>query len=309
MLSPAARAHIDRLTANLRVNTGNLTIDADTHATNLIDHPRPPSPSYYHGRPLSLEELAAEMDSAGVDLANVWQNPAATIYPGDADSNTDALLAANRYLAAPGPRFIPSGWTDPRACGVDGAIRIAEACVEDFGFAIVKMNPGQNRYPIDSPAVLRVVDRIVELGATPAFHYGADTPFTPAAGLEAIARRLGDCPILAVHMGGGGASYLEAEEQYHQSIALGLRYPNIYYVFSALRDTYIEAAIQAYEAAPGERWRNLFAASDAPYGRMSWNFGGFRQMLAANPRRQDYLGANFARFVLAAYERLAAKNF
>ncbi len=307
MLSEAARRHAEELSAYLRENGDRLTIDADTHGTDVALYPAR-SEGYYHGRPLALPELEAEMDAAGVDMALVWQNPAATVYPGDTAANEAALLEANRYLAVRTRRFLPAGWTDPRACGVEGAQRIARACVEEFGFAVVKMNPGQNRYPMDSPEVMAVVDEIVRLGATPAFHYGADTPFTPAAGLEAVARRLGDWPVLAVHMGGGGAGYVEAEEQYHASIALGLQYPNIHYVFSALRDTYIAEAIRQYEAAPGEAWRRLLAASDAPYGRMSWNFGGFREMLRENPRRQHYLGGNCARFLVGAYERLLQEH-
>ena len=97
-------------------------------------------------------------------------------------------------------RFIASGWTDPKACGVGNARRIAEVCVREFGFALVKMNPAQNAFPIDSPDVIAVADRIVELGATPVFHFGADTPYTPARGLEAIARRYPETPIVTVHM-------------------------------------------------------------------------------------------------------------
>lgn len=178
--------------------------------------------------------------------------------------------------------------------------------MRDLGFAIVKMNSAQNRYPIDSPAVLAVVDHIVSLGAIPAFHYGADTPFTPAIGLGTVAAHIAPHPVLAVHMGGGGASYLEAESQYHASIALGLQHPNIHYIFSALRDTYIERAILEYSRA-GQLHR-LFCASDAPYGLIPWNFGGFRALFSSlhlSPAHTDgLLGNYFARFVLDAYHRL-----
>jgi hypothetical protein len=107
-------------------------------------------------------------------------------------------------------------------------------------------------------------------------------------------------------MGGGGAGYVEAENQYHQSRELGLEQTNIYYALSALRDTHIESNIRAYK---GEASRRLFCASDAPYGRMSWNFGGFRAMLKSmqlDP--QPYLGQNFADFILAGYEHLHSKH-
>jgi predicted TIM-barrel fold metal-dependent hydrolase len=291
---------------HLKPRQHRIVIDADTHASELSTYGERPA-LYYHGRPLSAEEIIAEMDGAGVDMANIWQNPAATRYPGDTAGNYAALLAANEYVyrkACQHPqRLLPSGWTDPQALGVDGACRLATHLVRQFGFAIVKMNPAQNRYPMDSAPVIEVVDHIVSLGATPAFHYGADTPFTPASGLAAIAARLGNHPVLAVHMGGGGAGYREAERQYHDSIALGLEHPNIHYIFSALRDTYIASAVQQYAAA-GQGHR-LFCASDAPYGHLAWNYGGFRALLAAlGVEPAGYLGTHYARFLLAAYRRL-----
>ncbi len=292
-----------RLQRYLLDQASTLTIDADVHLTDTLLYPPRTAESYYHGRPLALSDLLSEMDAAQVSLANAWQNPAATVYPGGEDENAAALLEANRYileaaLAHP-TRILPSGWTDPKACGVLNACRIVESCIRDFGFPIVKLNPAQNGYPIDSPPVLAVVQRIVDLGAIPAFHYGADTPFTPATGLERLALLFPSTPILAVHMGGGGASYLEAEAQYHASIALGLRHPNIRYIFSALRDTYIAEALQQYHRAGPPFTQNLFCASDAPYGRVAWNFGGFRALLSTmfDPdTAQTFLGGNFARF-------------
>ncbi|MDX2151301.1 MAG: amidohydrolase family protein [Bryobacteraceae bacterium] len=327
-MQPQALEHIRRLTQHLASNEDRLTIDADTHATDLARYPRRPVAHYYHGRALPAEDLVAEMDMAAVSMANTWQNPACTEYPGGEDENAESLLEANRYIAWCGrqypDRFIPSGWTDPKACGVANACRIAEACVREFGFVLVKMNPAQNQFPIDSPDVLRVVDRIVELGAIPVFHYGADSPFTPASGLEQVALRHPEHPVVGVHMGGGGAAFMDAEELYHRSRELGLRRPNIRFIFSAKRDTHIEEALIAYQLAGPPFCHNLFCGSDAPYGRMSWNFGGFRLMfetlmdarrhpdprIRGNPglfdecAARNYLGGNFARMILRGYEHL-----
>jgi predicted TIM-barrel fold metal-dependent hydrolase len=333
MNSHAARS-LNQLASYLDQHGRRLVIDADTHATDTAALPPPlaeryrNSPDYYHGRPVSAEDLLAEMELASVDMALIWQNPAATLYTDDPDRNAEALLAANRYIrdaAARYPdKFIPAGWTDPKACGERNALRIAETCVLEFGFPIVKMNPAQNQFPIDGPAVTRVLDRIVELGAVPAFHYGADTPFTPAEGLEQIALRHPHHPVLAVHMGGGGAGYEEAEPLYQQSRALGLRRPNLRFILSAKRDTHMESDIIAYRLAGPPFSENLFCGSDAPYGRMSWNFGGFRAMLRSlqnsarhpDPRvrshpelfrdgfEQGYLGGNFARFAAEACRRV-----
>lgn len=328
----AALEQITRLIETVDGHAAELIIDADVHATDTRRHPALDVDHYYHGRPVSGEDIVREMDSAGVSLANIWQNPAATIYTESEEENAESLLAANAYVADcarrfPG-RFIASGWTDPRACGVPNAIRIAEICVRHFGCAIVKMNPAQNRFPMDSPEVVRVADRIVELGAAPAFHFGSDSEFTPISALNALAQRYAPHPIVAVHMGGGGASYIEAEQTYHEARALGLQHPNIRYIFSAMRDTYIEETLITYQIAGPPYSHSLFCGSDAPYGRMSWNFGGFREMFRSlcdgarhpdvrvrsrpglfhNGAAQAYMGGNFAAFVLETYQRVLKVN-
>ncbi|MBM3759885.1 MAG: hypothetical protein FJW36_06520 [Acidobacteria bacterium] len=298
--------HVLSLLEFLDQNQNRSVIDADTHITNTVRYPHRQTPHYYHGRSLSAEDLISEMDRANVTLANTWQNPAATTYTEDPLFNYEALLEANAYVwrsaKAYPRRLIASGWTDPKACGVDNARRIVDQCIHKFDFLIVKLNPAQNRYPIDSPEVIAVVDHIVAAGGIPAFHFGADTPFTPASGLETIALRHPTTKILAVHMGGGGASYLEAEDQYHASRELGLRCKNIHYVLSALRDTHIESNLKAHYPHDSHR---VFCASDAPYGRISWNFGGFRAMFDTLPFDQQtiqgHLGSFFAQFILDGY--------
>jgi predicted TIM-barrel fold metal-dependent hydrolase len=326
--------HVRRLAEHLDKHVATIVIDADAHATDtagltgrLLERYQSEE-GYYHGRPVSVEDIIGEMGGAGIDMALIWQNPATTARSDDADENTAALLAANAYIRDAArrfpSRFVPAGWTDPKACGLDGAMQIAETCVREFGFPIVKMNPAQNRYPIDSPAVLAVLDRIVELGAVPAFHFGADTPYTPAEGLARVAARHPDQPILAVHMGGGGAAYDAAESTYQAARALGLAQPNIRFILSAKRDTHIESDLIQYQLAGEPFCRNLFCGSDAPYGRMAWNFGGYRWMFKAlidganhtdarvrshpglfTPAvAQNYMGGNFARFAAAACRRL-----
>ena len=335
-MDPSALNSVRRLARFLEANQDRLVIDADTHATDLasltgaVRERYESETGYYHGRLLSAEDILREMELAGVDMALVWQNPAGTSYVEDQDRNAEILLAANRYIrdaAEQHPnKFIPAGWTDPKACGLASALRLAEIFVLEFGFPIVKLNPAQNRYPIDSPEVLAVVDRIVELGAIPAFHFGADTPFTPAEGLEAVARRHPERPVLAVHMGGGGAGYLEAEDLCRKARQLGLRQTNLRYVLSAKRDVHIENDFITYQLA-GKPWSgHLFCGSDAPYGHMGFHFGGYRAMLKGfqNPSlntdkrlrahpdlftpetAQGYLGGNFARFALAGCRTLLA---
>jgi predicted TIM-barrel fold metal-dependent hydrolase len=149
-----------RLAEYLDENAAKLVIDADTHVTDVAGltgrarEQYEAANGYYHGRPVSAGDLIREMDGAEIDMALIWQNPATTAYTDCANQNKAALLASNAYVrdsAGRYPRrFIPAGWTDPKACGIDGAIEIAETCIREFGFPIVKMNPAQNQYPIDS---------------------------------------------------------------------------------------------------------------------------------------------------------------
>jgi predicted TIM-barrel fold metal-dependent hydrolase len=335
MSAPVIQA-ADRLLRHLETHSGQLVIDADIHITDLDNldavrrHRYETTPGYYHGRPISAEDAIREMNMAGVDMALAWQNPATTAYSGDPAANTEALTRANRYIRDSAhrypDRFIPAGWVDPKACGLENTMELLETLVLKFGFLIVKLNPAQNRFQIDAPISVAVVDRIIELGAIPAFHFGADTPFTPAEGLRALAERHPASPLIAVHMGGGGAGYLQAEETYQKARRLGLECPNIRYVFSAKRDTHMESDLIEYQIAGEPYCRNLFCGSDAPYGRMTWNFGGFRAMfqsLIDSENHSDarvrarpglftpaaaggYLGGNFARFVAGEYRRLLA---
>jgi hypothetical protein len=113
----------------LIANKGRLVADADTHITNTtqltpeIQKKYDSTPNYYHGRPISAEDLICEMDMAGVDICLCWQNPATTYYPEYGKQNFDSLLESNRYIyesACKYPqRIIPTGWTDPKALGMD----------------------------------------------------------------------------------------------------------------------------------------------------------------------------------------------
>jgi predicted TIM-barrel fold metal-dependent hydrolase len=336
LLSNEARQRISNRVRHLQACRDRVVIDGDAHPSNPDLFPSEvrdrvaASPNYYHGRPITGPELLAEMGQAGVDMALCWQNPAVLPSCDDRSENLRRLAAANRYIADLGEahptRIITAGWTDPKALGLDGALGLVRTCIRDWGFPVVKMNPAQNAFPIDSEMVLAVVDEIVAHGAVPAFHYGADTPYTPAAGLEAVAARHPDHPIIAVHMGGGGAHYVEADPLYLASRDLGLRRPNIFYILSAKRDTHIESDLITYRLAGPPFSRNIAVASDVPYGRITWNFGGFRGLFAAlrdgarhnDPRLrerpdlfddeavQDFMGRNLADLILAADRRILA---
>lgn len=313
-----------------RLAQPGLVIDGDVHVSDPEALPgwqrrrRAEGHDYYHGRTISAEDALWEMDAAGVDMALIWQNPAATVYGDDEAENARALWQANLYVAETAARypdrFIPAGWTDPKALGLEGGLDLVDRLTGELGMPVVKMNPAQNAYPMASDRVLKCVARIVERGAVPAFHFGADTPWTPTEDLVTVAQSVPDSPVIGVHMGGGGAAFPDADETYAKARAAGLAQENIFYVFSAKRDTHIESDLIAYSVAgPGAAAR-LACASDAPYGRMSWNFGGFRAMFESlrrdghpDPRVTPemfedaavaaFMGGNLAQLVRAAISR------
>lgn len=135
--------------------------------------------------------------------------------------------------------------------------------------------------------------------------------------------------IIGVHMGGGGALYPEAEDLYNQTRALGLKYANLFFIQSAKRDTHIESDFITY-ALEGEPFnKNIACASDAPYGRQTWNFGGYRAMFQSllnskdhtdarvrqNPSifikdlQQDFMGRNFSELIIKGYKTNFPKLF
>ncbi len=326
-------ARIQQLMGFLEAGKDHHVIDAGTHIADLtkvtgwVQERCKATHNYYHGRPIAAEHLLAEMEMAGVQMALVWQNHATISFNADPQENFRAALAANKYVLEfwrqHPDKVIPGGWVDPKACGLDGALKMVEMLVQDFGFLFVKLKPSHSQFAIDSKPMQEVVNCIVGLGAIPVFHFGADTPFTPAAGLESIASLHPHHPVYALHMGDGGASYAQADDLCQQARELGLWRSNIRYALSAKRDTHIESDLITYQLAGEPYCRNLFCASDAPYGRMAWKFGGFRAMLQSlqhpkhpDPRvrsnqeffnhdaAQNFLGRNFADFVITGYRTL-----
>lgn len=337
-MKPQTFAQFENRTKFLRANSDTLTIDADMHPTDPDTIPpaciarMTQCPDYFHTRPLLSTDVISRLDAAKVDMGLCWQNPAMVPYTDSLAENALRLTQSNRRiseLARRHPtRIIPAGWTDPKALGVTAAIKLARLCVSEFAMSVVKMNPAQNAYPIDDPMVLEVVDAIVETGAIPAFHFGADTPYTPTSSLETVARRHPDHPVIAVHMGGGGGHFVESEDTCLSARAAGLRNPNIFYVLSAKRDAHIVSDLITYAAAGPPFSRNIACGSDAPYADPVFHFAGFRALLAdltngethpderlrAHPNLidshqvQNFLGGNFADLIIAAHERILARS-
>lgn len=322
-----AAADAERVAALRELIAGGGRFDGDAHVTDPAQWPPALAErlaresDYFHGRPLSAEELLAEMDVAGVAMALIWQNPAATRRGADREDNFAALAEANRVIARAAARwprrFVPGGWTDPAGLGVEGARRMVDLCVDELGFRIVKINPAQNAIPMDGAEVRAVTEHIVARGALPAFHVGGDTPWTPASALEGLARVIAPHPLIAVHMGGGGSGYVEGDETCRAVREAGLRAGNIYFVQSAKRDSHIESDLIRYRIEGADTLARIGFGSDAPYGKLAWNFGGAEAMIrglrdARHPEQRlrarpglfgeddarGLLGGNIARLIL-----------
>ncbi|HSJ66378.1 MAG TPA: amidohydrolase family protein [Anditalea sp.] len=318
----------------IKSHNDELVIDTDTHITHpkligaQVKYKMKTYKGYFQGMPITAEQLINEMDLNGVDMALTWQNPACIDYGKNQKVNYQKLMEANEYIYTSSrkypTRFIPAGWTDPMALGVDLAKQCVEKLVVEYGFPIVKMNPAQNEFYMDSPMVFEVLETIIGLNAIPAFHVGSDTEYTSVEALEKIAKTFPETPIIAVHMGGGGAGYNEAECNYHAIRNLGLKYANLKFPLSAKRDTHIESDLISYKLAGNKFYKNLFYASDAPYGKIAWNVGGFKSLLK-NLRSPEYLadvrlqehpnlfdqdserqimGRNFAAFISEIYSKI-----
>jgi len=284
------KLRLENLLTYLRNQKKRLVIDADTHISDLekldTNHKSlyDSSPDYYHGKPINAEQLIAEMDMSDIDMSLCWLNPSVIQYSDSPDANYEHLQSAITYVNKTSERYptriIPTGWIDLRALGLEKSKDLVIECIKDMGLLVIKMNPAQNGYSMDHPDVCTLVKLIVEFGGIPAFHYGADTPFTPPESLAMIAKLINPHKLIAVHMGGGGASYTEGETVYRKTRELGLKFDNIYFVESAKRDTHIESDFITYVTAGEDHYKRLMCGSDAPYGRQSWNFAGYRAMFS-----------------------------
>jgi hypothetical protein len=79
-MAPDATDSLQRLLSYLQANHDSLTIDADIHASDvaaltggLLERFKT-SVNYFHGRPLSSEDLVREMDLSMIDMALAWQS-------------------------------------------------------------------------------------------------------------------------------------------------------------------------------------------------------------------------------------------
>ena len=249
-----------------------MIIDADCHI----------SPTPTGGNSITVDELLARMDRAGVDKALAWLQP----------PYLREVSQANRYVAKAmadhGDRILGFGWADPNL-GVPKAIDEARRCIDEYGLFGVKLNGAQNSFYIDDPQLsLPVIEAVAETGKLLAFHVGADAfeqthPFRVAK----IARMFPRMPILMVHMGGVGHPDLT-----NAAIEFAGQCPNLTLIGSAARTGAILKAIRTLGA------HRVCFGSDTPFELMHVELARYRALLdgETSPDEQaQVLGRNIAR--------------
>lgn len=243
-----------------------MIVDADTHI----------SPTSQGGNSLTIDELLRRMDRAGVDKAVTWLQP--PYLRDETEAGNAYVYQATREHP---DRIIGFGWLDPHL----GRMRVEteiRRCVEDYGFAGLKLNGAQNAFVIDdADLVLPIIDAVAQTGVALAFHIGADAPEnTHPTRLGAIAQRYPDLRLLMVHMGGAAFPDLS-----RTAIAVASAHPNITIVGSMIGAIPILHAIQTLGAG------RVCFGSDTPFELMHVALAKYRALFdgEVSPGEQEMI--------------------
>jgi predicted TIM-barrel fold metal-dependent hydrolase len=247
-----------------------MIVDADCHISPEAD-----------GLAITIDDLLARMDRAGVDRALCWLKPP---YCRDLKAGNRAVHdAAQRHP----DRVIGFGWANPRL-GMQTALDDVRICLEEYGFAGVKLNGAQEEYYIDDEATVQpVIERIAELGGALAFHCGADAyEFTHPFRAAKVAERFPELPVLLAHMGGVGHPDLHSA-----AIEFATRHANMHLIASEAK---ANAILKAIEVLGPER---VSFGSDSPFGLMHVEVARFDALLrdADEATRALVMGGSIAR--------------
>jgi len=236
---------------------------------------------------IGYEELLRRMDAAGVARALVWLTP---LY-------TRQVAASNAYVheaARSHPdRLLGFGWADPHL-GVQEAKDEAARCIQQYGFPGVKLNGAQNDFFVDDPEIsLPLVDEVVRLGGSLAFHCGADAyDKTHPHRIATIAKRHPATPILCVHMGGVRVPDLSRE-----AVELAREHANVTLIGSHVAAGAVLRAVQTLGAD------RVCFGSDTPFELMHVALAMYRALLAGQVSQQDQakvMGGNILRVLGAS---------
>lgn len=230
-----------------------MIIDADVHIS-----PRPTG-----GNSITIEELLRRMDKADVEKALTWIQP--PYWRLTEESNRYVYQAT---LDHP-DRILGFGWADPN-CGLQYAMDEARRCIEEYGFAGVKLNGAQNDFYIDDEELaLPIVDYVASAGKLLAFHIGGDSPeHTHPFRLAKLARRYPDTRFLMVHMGGA-----HFHDFGNAAIEFAQQCPNITIIGSTIRSQPLLKAIKTLGA------NRVCFGSDAPFELMHVEVARYQSLL------------------------------
>lgn len=230
-----------------------MIIDADTHI----------SPTPQGGNSLTIDQLLGHMDRSGVDKAVTWLQP-----PYLRDETEAGNAYVYRATRDHPDRIIGFGWLDPHLgrARVETEIR---RCVEEYGFAGLKLNGAQNAFVIDDAEfVLPIIDLVARTGVALAFHIGGDSPEnTHPTRLGAIARRYPELRLLMVHMGGAAFPDLS-----RTAIEVASEHPGITIIGSKIEAIPILNAIKTLGA------ERVCFGSDAPFDLMHVALAKYRAL-------------------------------
>jgi predicted TIM-barrel fold metal-dependent hydrolase len=237
-------------------------IDADTHI----------SPTPQGGNSLTIDQLLGHMDRSGVDKAVTWLQP-----PYLRDETEAGNAYVYRAMRDHPDRIIGFGWLDPHLgrARVESEIR---RCVEEYGFAGLKLNGAQNAFVIDDAEfVMPIIDAVARTSVALAFHIGGDSPEnTHPTRLGAIARRYPDLRLLMVHMGGAAFPDLS-----RTAIEVASEHPNITIIGSKIEAIPILNAVRTLGA------ERVCFGSDAPFDLMHVALAKYRALFEGEVSSDD----------------------
>jgi uncharacterized protein len=241
-----------------------LIVDADVHL----------SPTNEGGVGITIEELIAQMDAAGVDRALAWLQPP---YLRHTDEANAYVAQATRQHP---DRIIGFGWVDPHL-GLDAGRETIRRCLNEYGFHGIKLNGAQNSFFIDHPTLaLPVVDEIARAGTVLALHVGADAfEHTHPFRVGKLARLYPEMPILMVHMGGVGHADLTAA-----ALEIAQEHDNITFIGSAVKSRPILRAVRTLGP------QRLCFGSDTPFEYMHVELARYRALLTSELSEAELAG-------------------
>lgn len=230
-----------------------MIFDADTHM----------SPYKNFDKSIDVSRWAGLIDEAGVDKALCWLLP----------QGVEDVSESNQYLYKNSKNYykmLPFGWANVHE-GLDKAIFDARQCIEEFGFAGVKLNGAQNCYNIDGLEAMKVAEQIAKLNGILAYHIGVDEPdFTNPRRAANVAKAFPEMPILMIHMGGAGSPDCS-----DLVIEVAKENPNMTLVGSAIDASKVGNAIRALGS------HRVMFGSDIPFVNLNQCISNYSRMLTA----------------------------